>query len=316
MSAVVGGVFTGAGPQGRLLAPLGWSLNLIALAVIVIMTALVIVAVMRRHRDAAEASEGITEGGESQAVRWIVGGVVVTTLILFAMFVYTARVLAAYTADLRQPALVARVVGYRYWWKFEYLRPDGTTDFVTANELHVPAGQRVRLLLDGGDVIHSFWVPALGGKTDLVPGQTNRMWLQADSAGEYEGSCAEFCGTEHAKMRILVVAQTPEAFARWEAVQRQPAADSAPEALAVMRQHGCTSCHTIAGTDARGDAGPDLTHVGGRETLAAGAIPNSAPALARWLATPDVVKPGSQMPNTGLDRAEVALLVRYLRSLQ
>ncbi|MEO7084031.1 MAG: cytochrome c oxidase subunit II [Gemmatimonadaceae bacterium] len=307
-----GDVFAGAGAQGRLLAPLGWWLNDIALAVTVLVTILVVVAVVRRHHGEPK----LTEDGEARAVRWIVGAVVATTVILFVMSVYTARVLTENANALHGAVLTVRVTGYRYWWKFEYLGSDGHTDFVTANELHMPTGQRVQLLLDGGDVIHSFWVPALGGKIDLVPGQTNRMWLEADSAGDYHGSCAEFCGTEHALMRILIVAERADAFARWEALQRQPAADSSAQALALIRAHGCASCHAIAGTDARGDAGPDLTHVGGRKTLAAGAINNNPQELARWLATPDLVKPGSYMPSTGLDTAEVATLVHYLRTLK
>ncbi len=305
-------VFAGAGAQGRLLAPLGWWLNDIALAVTILVTILIVVAIVRRRHD----SPRLAEDSEARGIRWIIGAVAATTVILFIMFVYTARVLTENAGALHGSTLTVRVTGYRYWWKYEYLGSDGHTDFVTANELHIPAGQRVQLLLDGGDVIHSFWVPALGGKTDLIPGQNNRMWLEADSAGEYHGSCAEFCGAEHALMRILVVAESADAFARWEAVQRQPAADSAPEALALIRTHGCASCHAIAGTDARGDAGPDLTHVGGRTTLAAGTIDNNPRELARWLATPDLVKPGSLMPATGLDTAEVATLVRYLRTLK
>jgi cytochrome c oxidase subunit 2 len=314
-----GDVFAGAGAQGRLLAPLGWWLNDIALAVTVFVTILVVVAVLRRHQGEHPITEESADDGETKGVRWIVGAVVGTTVILFIMFVYTAVVLTKNAGALHGAALTVRVVGYRYWWKFEYLRPDGHTDFVTANELHIPAGQRVQLLLDGGDVIHSFWVPALGGKTDLIPGQTNRMWLEADSAGEYRGSCAEFCGTEHAMMRILVVADSTDAFASWEAQQRQPAQDSAPEtgaALALIGAHGCASCHTIAGTDAHGDAGPDLTHVGSRMTLAAGTIGNTPLDLAHWLAAPNLVKPGSLMPSTGLDSADVATLVRYLRNLK
>jgi cytochrome c oxidase subunit 2 len=300
------------GRAGAPIAVLGWGLNLVALAVLVIVTTLLLYAVFRRRSGEARLSEA----GESRALRWIGGGAVAASCILVAMFAWTLHALTAYDRGLRGPALTIHLTGYRYWWKLEYRRPDGAVDFVTANEVHIPTGQAVVLLLDGGDVIHSFWVPALAGKTDLVPGQTNRMWIEADAPGLYRGACAEFCGAEHALMLIEVLAQPPAEFARWEVEQRTPAADTSSVSLTIFRAHGCAACHTVSGTDARGNVGPDLSHVGSRETLAAGIIPNNPGALARWLADPQSVKPGSMMPDTQLRGAELSDLVRYLTRLK
>jgi cytochrome c oxidase subunit 2 len=165
-------------------------------------------------------------------------------------------------------------------------------------------------------VIHSFWVPALAGKTDLIPGQTNRMWIEADAPGVYGGACAEFCGTEHALMLIRVRAQAPADFTRWASGQRAPAADTSSASLAIFRAHGCAACHTIAGSGAVGNAGPDLSHVGSRETLAAGAAANTPGDLARWLANPQSVKPGALMPDTQLRGTDLSALVRYLSGLK
>jgi len=305
-------VLRASGSAARPLATLGLALNGTVLVVALLVAGLLAYALFH-HR---ESGDGLSEGGEPPALRWIAIGALLTTAILSAGFVYTLHVLDGYARVLRQPGMTVRVTGYRYWWKVEYLRPEGDVDFVTANEIHIPVGTPVHLLLPSGDVIHSFWVPALGGKTDMIPGQTNTMWLEADSAGRYRGQCAEFCGVEHANMRILVVAQPEAAFRRWEARQRLPVADTSAAAMALLGVHGCAGCHRLRGTSADGTVGPDLTHLAGRETLAAGAAPNTATALTRWLSDPDSVKPGSLMPNTGLDPADLATLVDYLRRLR
>ncbi len=305
-------VLRAMGSAARPLARLGWMLNLTALAVAIVVTGLIVYALFHRR----EAGDELTEAGEAPARRWIAIGALITTGILFVSFLYTLRVLDGYARVLREPGMTIRVTGYRYWWKVAYLDPDRRVDFVTANEIHIPVGTPVHFLLQAGDVIHSFWVPALGGKTDMIPGQTNEMWLEADSAGEYHGQCAEFCGTEHANMKILVVAQRPAAFRAWEAHERLPVVDTSATAMGLLRAHGCAGCHRLMGTAADGQAGPDLTHVGGRETLAAGVLPNTEAGLTRWLAHPDSVKPGSLMPATGLDHADLTALVHYLRELR
>ena len=306
------GVFAAAGRSSRSIAGLGWMLNLTAAAVVAVMCVVLLVALFRRRTGEARLSEL----GEASARRWIVIGTLLTIVILAGSFGYTVRVLRDSAALSTRPALSIRIVGYRYWWQVDYLRPDGTVDFVTANEIHLPVGVPVRLLLDAGDVIHSFWVPALAGKTDLIPGQTNRMWIEADTAGRYLGQCAEYCGTSHANMRIVVLAQAPTEFSAWQARQRLPAAPASDRDRATFRNRGCAACHTIRGTGAAGDAGPDLTHVASRTTLASGIIPNTPAMLARWLSAPDSVKPGALMPTTGLTPQELTAMTAYLRSLQ
>lgn len=223
--------------------------------------------------------------------------------------------LLEYSGGLQGTELTVRITGYQYWWDLAYLDDSGATDFITANELHIPAGARVRLELEAGDVIHSFWVPELAGKTDLIPGQHNVMWISADEPGLYRGQCAEFCGTSHANMLIRVLAQDRAEYEQWAAAQRRPA-EPDTAGLGSFQEHGCAACHRIAGTFARGDAGPDLTHVGGRATLAAGILPNTPESMARWLADPSAVKPGVLMPSTGLDGASLEEMVAFLERLR
>lgn len=211
-------------------------------------------------------------------------------------------------------ALRVEVIGHQWWWEVRY--PDlGVT---TANELHLPVRQPVSLILKSADVIHSFWIPQLGGKRDLIPGRENRLNFTVSEPGEYPGQCAEFCGISHANMRLRVIAQAPEAFAAWTARLKAPPAPLAGEAAAGLQAFlatGCVACHTIHGVSA-GVVGPDLTHFGSRRTLAAGLFPNTPAHLARWLADPPAVKPGALMPKLPLTEAQIAALVAYLGSLK
>ena len=213
-------------------------------------------------------------------------------------------------------AVQVNVVGRQWWWSFEY--PE--LDVVTANELHVPVGRPVRIQLHSADVIHSFWIPKLAGKMDLIPNRKNVMWFQADAPGTYYGQCAEFCGASHAHMRFRVIAQTEAAFADWLLAQQQPAqAPSDPLAIKGSRlfmAKGCMACHAIDGTPAQGAIAPNLTHFASRQTMAAGMLPNSTDHLTRWLQNPRAVKPATLMPNLGLNEAEVSALVAYLQHLQ
>ena len=171
------------------------------------------------------------------------------------------------------------VYGNQWWWEVDYLSDDPARRFVTANELHLPVGRPVHLLLRSRDVVHSFWVPSLSGKVDLFPGRTNELWLKPEAAGVYRGQCAEFCGMQHAKMGLVVVAESPREFAAWAARQRQPARPPRSpverRGQQVFLSHACAVCHTVAGTPARGTVGPDLTHLGSRLTLAAAVLPNT-----------------------------------------
>jgi cytochrome c oxidase subunit 2 len=208
------------------------------------------------------------------------------------------------------------VIGHQWWWEFQY--PD--LGIVTATDLHLPAGRTVSLEIVAADVIHSFWVPQLGGKRDAIPGSTTRIVLTADTPGEYYGQCAEFCGASHANMRHLAVVDTPEAFTAWVAQQKlaaQTPPDGSPASVGLqLYQAGtCIGCHVVRGVSA-GGIGPDLTHFGSRKTIAGGILPNTPENLARWLRNPPAVKPGSLMPDQRLSDAEVAALVAYLQSLK
>lgn len=218
-------------------------------------------------------------------------------------------------------ALVIEVVGHQWWWEFRY--PE--FDIVTANELHLPVGRTIDLRLTSADVIHSFWIPQLAGKRDVVPGHENTLWFAADSVGTYIGQCAEFCGLSHALMKLEAVVDEPEAFAAWVRTQSAPApaldeqdplaalVDQGREAL--MRT-GCIACHRIDGTAAQGVLGPDLSHVGSRRTIAAGILANTSENMERWLRDPPAVKPGSLMPNLQLADDDVRSLTAYLLSLR
>lgn len=222
------------------------------------------------------------------------------------------------------PALFVTAIGHQWWWEYRYESYDGEPlGFATANELHVPAGEAgadrpVYLTLKSADVCHSFWVPRLAGKTDLIPGRVNSMWFQTRETGVFLGQCAEYCGTQHANMLLRVVVDPPEDFARWVEGQRKPAAEvaSAKEGKAAFLRQSCVNCHRIRGTPAAGTYAPDLTHLMSRETLAAGMAANTPEGLRRWVDDPQSVKPGCLMPAFGLGRSETDRILDYLRTLR
>ena len=196
------------------------------------------------------------------------------------------------------------IVAHQWWWEVRY----SGTDIVTANEIHIPVDQPQQIGLRSADVIHDFWVPELGRKMDIIPGTENRVWIAADSPGIYYGACAEYCGKEHAWMRIRVIAQSPADFAQWEHEQEQvpgiPESGLAGQGAQYFQQLSCASCHTIRGTTANARIGPDLTHVASRETLAAGRLDNTPANLSAWLLDPELIKPGCKMPNLHLSREQ------------
>jgi cytochrome c oxidase subunit 2 len=225
-------------------------------------------------------------------------------------------------------ALYVTVIGHQWWWEYVYESyGDRKLGFVTANELHVPASGKdvdrpVYLTLKSADVCHSFWVPRLAGKTDLIPGRTNEMWFQTGEPGTFVGQCAEYCGTQHANMLLRVVVDEPDAFERWLTHEAEPAAEPAGDdaasskAKAAFMQQSCVKCHRVRGTSADGKFGPDLTHLMSRETLAAGMIPNNAENLRQWVADPQQVKPGCLMPAFKLSPSELDSVLKYLATLR
>jgi cytochrome c oxidase subunit 2 len=258
--------------------------------------------------------------GSKRAV--IAGGVVMPVVVLSALMLYTVRAAPRATAS-PAPALIVEVVGYQWWWRLNYLDAQGRLDFTTANELRLPVGRPVELRLRSGDVLHSFWVPALAGKLDLVPGKDNRLTVQADHAGAYRGQCAEYCGGPHAQMAMWVLAEEGAAFEQWRNAQRLPhraQTDARTDALAragerLFMAH-CAACHTVRGTGAAGQLGPDLTHLASRRSLGAGILPNDPASLAGWISSNQHLKPGNLMPAfTAFTPDELQSLTAYLRAL-
>jgi cytochrome c oxidase subunit 2 len=290
------------GPDAALIAEMSW--------VLFVGAAVIFAGVMAL---AAWAVFGARDRTARLSPRWLVvgGGIVFPAVTLFALLVYSfAR--AASLHPVEDGALRIEVVGEQWWWRVHYLDAAGRRDFATANEIRVPVGRPVELLLRSGDVVHSFWVPVLAGKLDMIPGRTNRLRVRAERPGEFRGQCAEYCGGPHAFMALFFVAEEPAQYERWASVQRQPAAQSSEAFVA-----HCGSCHTVRGTPAAGLLGPDLTHVGGRLSIGAGLLPMNAGALAGWIASSQHLKPGNLMPAfRHFSGEELRSLAAYLGSLK
>ncbi|MGI8623088.1 MAG: cytochrome c oxidase subunit II, partial [Solirubrobacteraceae bacterium] len=245
-------------------------------------------------------------------------GIAIPIVALIAVFTVANFAVASKTdaPPPRTQTLTIQVVGRQWWWEIRY---PGTTA-ITANELHIPVRTHVNVVVRSADVIHSFWVPELNRKIDMIPGQTNRVELYADAPGRYEGQCAEYCGVQHAHMRLAVFADAPQQFLAWRASAAAPRAAPATTAERrgerVFLSNACAACHQIRGTPAVGQVGPDLTHLATRSTLAALTIPNTGDSLLRWIRDPQHVKPGNRMPGLNLSDADYRDLLAYLRSLR
>jgi cytochrome c oxidase subunit 2 len=241
---------------------------------------------------------------------------VIPTLIVAGLFVLTVRVMHEVDPVPGDRAPDLRIVAHQWWWELHY----PGTGVVSANEIHLPINTQLLLQLESADVVHDFWVPALGKKVDAIPGHPNHLWLTIDRPGRYQGTCDEFCGAEHAWMRILVVGEEREAYERWLRHQAEPATrpsgEEAERGARLFQERTCSSCHAISGTPADGALAPDLTHLASRATLASGVLTNSADNLTRWITNPQAIKPGCNMPNLNLSKQQVASLVAYLDELK
>lgn len=236
-------------------------------------------------------------------------------LTVFVLFLVIVRYVADVRQDIAPPnALHVTVRGHQWWWEYEY--PDERLK--TANELHLPMNRPIFLHLESADVVHSFWIPRLSGKTDVIPGRTNTMWFEARAAGIYQGNCAEYCGTQHSNMLLRAVVQTEDEFRDWVETQKEEAKQDseARRGRDVFLSNSCVSCHTVRGTRAAGTFGPDLTHLASRDTLASAMVPNDTQWLTKWVKDPQTVKPGCWMPAFKLDAEDEKELVRYLESLK
>lgn len=239
----------------------------------------------------------------------------VPLMLVIALFIITVRTMAVIDAP-RQPGQTPDLVitGHQWWWEARY--PNGA---ITASEIHIPARRRLLAQIDSADVIHDFWVPQLARKMDAVPGLAGYIWLEADAEGTYQGACAEFCGTQHAWMRVVVVAEPEENFSAWLKRQSEPAlapaGGVAADGARLFQQKKCGDCHAILGTGAAGRSGPDLTHVASRQYLGSGISPNSPSNLAQWISDPQSAKPGNRMSNPLLSSQEAQTLLAYLETL-
>lgn len=248
---------------------------------------------------------------------WIYVGVGLSTVALFGIAIWTMVVLSAVATPSAKPKLTIEITARQWWWEVRYAGAlhDGT--FTTANEIHIPVGEAVAFTLKSADVIHSFWVPALHGKTDVIPGQTNTTWLEARVPGTYRGQCTEYCGKQHAHMGFVVVAEDRPTFEAWLDRQRAPA----PQASGTLAEAQttfaakCGLCHAVRGTQIGGRLGPDLSHLKSRATLAAGTIPNTLGHLGAWIADPQHIKPGAKMPRLDISGPELAQVQAYLDTL-
>ena len=303
-----------AGPQAQIIASIIWLFFGVCAVVYVLTLAALFWALVRRRRSSDDSPE--TSRRLATIIAGVLAVVVVTLVALTVASVITGRGL---TAPAGARALTVEVVGHQWWWDFRY-EPATSGAVSSPNELHIPVGVPVVIRASSRDVIHSFWVPNLHGKRDLIPGMTTETWIQADRPGVYRGQCAEFCGHQHAHMAFLVVAEPMEQFERW--LRHQRTAAPPPSDPAVQRGHDlfmtgpCVLCHSVRGTPAGSRVGPDLTHLASRRTIGAGTLPMTRGHLAGWIADPQSIKPGSRMPPNLVRGDDLQALVAYLETLR
>jgi cytochrome c oxidase subunit II len=309
-----------AGERAAAIVPLTWFTLLVSLLVCVVIT-LILWQSLRRAAGNGGATEtrAVPVSADERGTNWIRLGLLLSAVPLLITLVWTMVTLAATAQPREQPGLVLDVTGHQWWWEVHYDASQPDQEFTTANEIHIPVHTRVLVRLHGADVIHSFWVPSLTGKTDTIPGQVNVSWLEARAPGRYLGQCTEYCGWEHARMKLAVVAQDAQDFQKWRAHQLQPAAP--PQEPAAIRGEAftvfrCGLCHQIRGTTAASAVGPDLTHIKSRSTIAAGTLPNNPGTLVGWIQGAQEIKPGNKMPDQGLSAAQASDVVAYLETLQ
>jgi cytochrome c oxidase subunit II len=313
-----------AGPYARSIANHWWLMLALGSVVFVVVFAFFIRALTvprNPHsvgKDPADAGE---DHGTTRLKSLVVAGSVgITIVILLVVMVQAIWVSRETQRSSPSGPVEIEITGRQWWWEIRYLHERADLQFITANELHIPVGEPVLLKLHSADVIHSFWVPNLQGKVDMIPGRQNELRIMADRAGEWRGQCAEFCGLQHAHMALVLVARPRAEFERWWEEQLRPASPPADSlALAgerVFRAAQCAFCHNVTGTGATARAGPDLTRIASRLTLAAGTVPNNRGNMAGWILDPHGIKPGVFMPPTPLEQAELHALLHYLGTLR
>jgi cytochrome c oxidase subunit II len=298
-------------PQARAIFDFGIVTAVILAVIFAVVVAIVVYALMRFRWREGEPDPDQIAGNKTAEIVWTA----VPFAIVVALFFLAARTMGiSDPPPPPHPDLV--VIGHQWWWEARYPQ----SGVITANEIHIPVGKPMAIKLDSADVLHEFWVPELARKMTTVPGHPNHIWLEADKPGTYLGFCSEFCGTEHAWMHFLVVAEPMESFQAWKKAQLAPApapsSEEATKGLALFEQMSCVNCHAIKGTIANSRIGPDLTHFASRKDLGAGIAANTPENLRRWLADPQNIKPGAKMPDFKFTSEQVTELADYIESLK
>jgi cytochrome c oxidase subunit 2 len=288
------------GPAAAVTAEIAWVLFAGGAAIFILVMVLAGWAVFGKRRELIAGHAAV-----------VAGGIALPVVVLLALLLYTLLAASRITDAHGEVDLRIEVIGEQWWWRVHYLDAAGGVDFVTANELRIPVGRTVEFKLRSADVLHSFWVPALAGKLDLIPGKDNRLRMSAERAGTFRGVCAEYCGGPHAQMAFHVIAEDVERFEGWRHAQRAPASTSNNLFLA-----HCAACHTVRGTAADGVLGPDLTHFGSRIAIGAGIVPNDPGTVADWISSSQHIKPGNLMPDFQFSGAELKALAQYVGSLK
>lgn len=299
-----------AGVEARQVAQLFLAMAAAGAVIWLLVVGLLLYALRRRRR---------SYGSRGPALLILWGGAVFPAVALAVLLAYVLWLMPSIRpwAASGEGGLRIEVEGHQYWWRVVYHPADGGPRVVSANEIRLPVGERVELVLTSADVIHAFWIPALGGKMDMIPGRTNHLWLEATEPGIFRGPCTEFCGTSHALMAFSAVTMPPEDFSRWLEDRGEPSPNASATGHDAFLRHGCGACHAVKGTEAQGQVGPDLSHIGSRLSIGAGILPNTEAALARFIAEPDKVKPGVEMPGFAMLPAdEIERLAAYLRGLR
>ena len=293
------------------MAQLFWVMTISGSLIWLGVVGLLLLATRRRRAALSEHSAG-------RIIFW--GGAATPSLLLFALLGYALWLMPGLRPFARAgepPKLRIEVTGEQFWWRVAYRPTDGGAPVLSANEIRLPVGERVEFLLRSSDVIHSFWIPSLGGKMDMIPGRVTRLSLMATKAGAYRGPCAEYCGTSHALMAFTAVAMEPQEFRRWLAARMAASPGVSSAGRELFLRHGCGACHRVNGTEADGGVGLDLSHVGSRATLGAGVLRNDEDALRSFISHPHLVKPDSRMPGFDmLPKQDIAAIARWLKGLE
>jgi cytochrome c oxidase subunit 2 len=315
-------VLNPAGIQAGRIESLWWILFWVTLAVFILVIGFLARTITGVNDDSILLQKPAREdqAREHGLQTGVVVAVSMTVVVVFALLVASISAGKAMASLQSKTPVTIEVIGHQWWWEVRYPDPVSSNLVVTANEIHIPVGTPIVLNSTSQDVIHSFWAPNIQGKRDLIPGRLTTIWFQADREGVFRGQCAEFCGHQHAHMAFLIVAEPPEKFQQWLRLQRQPAVKPMDEVTSrgqqVFVSHTCVMCHSIRGTDAGSNNGPDLTHIASRSTLAAATIPNNRGYLAGWILDSQHIKPGNHMPQNPMASADFQALLAYMETLQ